>query len=282
MPPPSTRRRSTVPTGTNRTTSGTAQQLQQSKGLRVLARTGYAVSGLLHIMIGIIAIRIATGSGGGQASETGALQEIAGTTGGEFVLWFAVVAFVALGLWQILEAIAGTSGNVKDRKAYRAKSAGKAVVYLALAVLTFKVVSGSGSGGQQDSLTASLLANGAGRVLVGAVGVGIVVAGAYHVVKGWKKRFLQDLEGNAGGQVGHAVVVLGKVGYIAKGIALGVLGALVVAAAVTADPAKASGLDAALRTIGEQPFGAFLLAATGIGFAAYGVYSFARARYARM
>ncbi|WP_321575426.1 DUF1206 domain-containing protein [Oerskovia douganii] len=271
-----------MPTGTNRTTSGTAQQLQQSKGLRVLARTGYAVSGLLHIMIGIIAVRIATGSGGGQASETGALQEIAGTTGGGFVLWFAVVAFAALGIWQVLEAVAGTNGAANDRTAYRAKAAGKAALYLALGVLTLQIVTGSSSGGQKDSLTASLLANGAGRALVAAVGVGIVVAGVYHVVKGWKKRFLKDLEGNARGQVGHAVVVLGRVGYIAKGIALGVLGALVVTAAVTADPAKASGLDAALRTIGEQPFGAFLLTATGIGFAAYGVYSFARARYARM
>lgn len=269
-------------TGSNRTTSGTAQKLQQSTGLRVLARAGYAVSGLLHIMIGIIAVRIAIGAGGGEADQTGALQEIAGTTGGAFVLWFAVVAFVALGLWQILEAVAGTTGDAKDQTAFRAKSVGKAVVYLALGVLTFQVVSGSSNEGQQDSLTASLLANGAGRVLVGAVGLGIVGAGVYHVVKGWKKKFLRDLEGNAGGHVGHAVVILGRVGYVAKGIALGVLGALVVTAAVTADPEKASGLDVALRTIGAQPFGAFLLTATGVGFAAYGVYSFARARYARM
>jgi len=271
-----------VATAINRTTSGTAQRLQQSKGLRVLARTGYAVSGLLHIMIGIIAVRIATGSGEGQASETGALQELAGTSAGEFVLWFGVVAFVALGLWQVLEAIAGTSGDAKSRKAYRAKAAGKAVVYLALAALTFQIVSGSGGGGKQESVTASLLASGGGRALVGAVGVGVLVVAGYHVYKGWKKRFLRDLEGNAGGQVGHAVVVLGQVGYIAKGIALGVLGALLLVAAATADPAKASGLDAALRTIGDQPFGAVLLTATGIGFAAYGVYSFARARYARM
>ncbi|MET4223753.1 DUF1206 domain-containing protein [Oerskovia enterophila] len=269
-------------TGSNRATSGTAQRLQQSKGLRVLARAGYAVSGLLHIMIGVIAVRIATGSGGGEADQTGALQEVASTTGGAFVLWFAVVAFAALGVWQVLEAVAGTSGDAKDQAAFRAKSVGKAVIYLALGVLTFQVVSGSGSGGGQDSLTASLLANGAGRVLVGVVGLGIAAAGVYHVVKGWKKGFLRDLEGNAKGQVGHAVVVLGRVGYIAKGIALAVLGGLVVTAAATADPEKASGLDAALRTIGAQPFGAFLLTATGIGFAAYGVYSFARARYARM
>lgn len=65
------------------------------------------------------------------------------------MLWFAVVAFVALGLWQILEAVAGTSGDAKDRSTFRAKSAGKAVVYLALGALTFQVVSGSGGGGSR-------------------------------------------------------------------------------------------------------------------------------------
>ena len=58
------------------------------------------------------------------------------------------------------------------------------------------------------------------------------------------------------------MVIAGRVGYVAKGVALAILGGLVIAAVVTADPEKAGGLDAALRTVGEQPFGQVLLVLT--------------------
>lgn len=59
-------------------------------------------------------------------------------------------------------------------------------------------------------------------------------------------------------------------------------GALFVAAALTHDPEKAGGLDAALRALAELPFGAVILWTVGAGLALYGLYCFARARYARM
>ena len=104
----------------------------------------------------------------------------------------------------------------------------------------------------------------------------------YHVVKGVRKKFLQDLAGTGGRAVAPVVVRLGQTGYVAKGIALGVVGGLVVAAAVTTDPERAGGLDEALRTLRDQPFGPALLLVTALGIAAYGGYSFARARFARL
>ena len=44
----------------------------------------------------------------------------------------------------------------------------------------------------------------------------------------------------------------------------------------------ASGLDGALHTLRDQPLGPVLLTAVAVGLAAYGVYSFARARYAKV
>jgi hypothetical protein len=78
------------------------------------------------------------------------------------------------------------------------------------------------------------------------------------------------------------VVRLGQVGYVAKGIALGVVGGLIVAAAVTTDASRAGGLDEALRAMRDQPFGTALLLVVGLGIAAFGLYSFARARFARL
>jgi type IV secretory pathway VirB2 component (pilin) len=81
------------------------------------------------------------------------------------------------------------------------------------------------------------------------------------------------------GDTGTAYRWVGKVGYIAKGIAFMVIGGLFVAAGVTHDPQKSGGLDDALRTVVQQPFGPFLLILIAVGIACYGFFCFARARH---
>jgi len=63
---------------------------------------------------------------------------------------------------------------------------------------------------------------------------------------------------------------------------LGGAGLLLVIATLTADPAKGAGLDAAVKSLGEGPFGKILLIAAAVGFAAYGAYCFVLARFSRM
>jgi hypothetical protein len=75
---------------------------------------------------------------------------------------------------------------------------------------------------------------------------------------------------------------LGIVGYVAKGIAYGVAGVLLVTAARTYDPAKARGLDAALRTLAAQPYGQLLLAIIAAGLAAFGVFCLLQMRYRKV
>jgi hypothetical protein len=50
-------------------------------------------------------------------------------------------------------------------------------------------------------------------------------------------------------------------------------------AAIAYDPDKASGLDGALRTVLDVPFGKILLTLVAIGLVAFGVFCFFRARY---
>lgn len=237
------------------------------------------MNGVMHLLIGWIAIRIALGTGGGEASNSGALAQIAEAPGGQAMLWAGAVAFVALGLWQVIELLLGS-----DEMTDRAKAAAKAVVYLALGVTTARFASGGGGSDSQTAsgTTAGLLGSGPGKVAVTVAGLVLIGGGVYHVYKGATKKFVEDLERTGGGNVGRAIVIAGQLGYIAKGVALTILGGLVVAAVVTADPEKAGGLDAALRTVGEQPFGQVLLVLTGAGIALYGVYSIGKARYGRM
>ena len=260
-------------------TSGTANA---QRSWELAARAGYAVSGVLHVLIGVLALRVAFGSGGEQADQSGALSTIASTPFGAVVLWFSVVAFVALGAWQVAKAIHGGFGSGGSGE--RAKAAGRAAVYLALAftALTFARGGGSDASAQTSDMTAKLMSAPFGRVLVGAVGLAIIGVGIYHVIKGWKKKFLQDLHRLPSGSAGPVARRLGVLGYVTKGVALGIVGVLFVTAAVTADPSKSTGLDGALHTLRDQPAGMFLLVIVALGFIAYGAYSFVRARYGRI
>lgn len=261
--------------------SAVADSASAGVAVRVLARGGYAASGVLHLLIGWLAVQLALGEPTGQADGTGALSLLAQMPGGQVLLWAVAVGFAALALWQLATAFVGVP-NTGRQAAGRAKSLAKGVLYGALAVSGVRAAQGAGGGGSsEESLTAMALGLPGGPVLVGAAGLAIVGVGAYHVVKGVRKKFLRDLAGTGGRAIRPVVVRLGQAGYVAKGIALAVVGGLVVAAAATSDPSRAGGLDEALHTVRDQPYGTVLLLVVGLGIAAYGAYSFVRARFAR-
>jgi len=259
-----------------------ARRTKNSTAVQVLARGGYVASGVLHVLVAWLAAQLALGRPEGQADESGAFRTLAQMPGGDLVLWAVAVGFAALAVWQLLTAVVGVP-NAEHQAGARAKSAAKGVLYVALAVTGVRYAQGTaGGGGSEESLTAGVLSMPGGPWLVGAGGLAIVAVGVYHVLKGARKKFLQDLAGTGGRSVRPVVVRLGQAGYVAKGIALGVVGGLVVAAAVTTDSSQAGGLDEALRAVRDQPYGSVLLLVIALGIGAFGGYSFARARFARL
>lgn len=243
------------------------------------ARVGYAVLGVLHLVIAYLAVKIAWGigsSGSQSADQSGALSTVAGSTTGPFLLWVAVVGFALLGLWNLTEG-AISHGEVTDRL----KLAAKGVMYLFFAWTAFKVVAlGTEGSSEKDTedATQALMGSPAGQVLVGALGLVVLGIAGYHVYKGWKKKFLGDLTEHPG----DWAVQAGRAGYVAKGVALVVVGVFFLVAAVQHDADKAQGLDGALKSLKDMAGGPVVLTVVALGIAAYGVYSFARARYARL
>lgn len=246
------------------------------------ARLGFAVSGLIHLLIAWIALKIAwglgSGSGGsGSADKSGALEAVAGGTTGPLLLWLAVIGFALLALWELTEAVVGRHGTGAFD---RAKAAGKTVMYAFFAWSAHTVNRGAGTSDEKktDEATAGLLSSPGGRVLVGLVALAVLAAAGYHAWKGWTKQFLDDLGRHPGG----VAVTLGRAGYLAKAVALGVAGLLFGSAAVSARASDAGGLDAALRELRDQPFGPYLLTVVALGIGAYGCYSLVKARHAKL
>lgn len=268
---------------THHSAESTARAAQDSKIFRILARIGYVVLGILHILIGFIAISIATGGGGEDADQGGAMQQIQQNPGGVFLLWLIVLGLVALAIWQIAEAVVERDPDTKKKWGHRVKFIGTAVAYVAIAgtALVYALGGQSQSSDSSQSLSARLLAAPAGVFLLVLVGLVVTAVGVAFVVRGITRAFEKHLDLPAG-TARKGIVAFGVAGYIAKGIAVAVAGILFIVAALTHDPETAGGLDAALRTLAGLPFGPFILWAVGLGLALYGLFCFARARYARM
>jgi hypothetical protein len=108
------------------------------------------------------------------------------------------------------------------------------------------------------------------------------VAGIVKIVQGYQKKFLEDMSTPTDRHARQTLEHTGQVGSVAKGVTIGLIGVLVVIAAVRFRPDEAAGLDVALKTLAAQPFGPYLLTIVAIGLAAYGVFSFFDARYHRV
>jgi hypothetical protein len=250
------------------------------------ARLGLGARGVLYLVIGILAFRVAIGHSEDQASQNGALQEIASQPGGKVLVWIIAIGLIGYSLWRLLSAALGPVADpVATDAKQRVKALAEGLGYGAVAIIAVKVAAGSGSsssgGGQQK--TAMVLSWPGGQFLVGLVGVIILGVGAFFVYDGWKADFTKELKlGGMSPAARKGVIALGRFGRIAQGVVFGIIGVLVIVAAVQYDPDKARGLDGALKTLVTQPYGPWLLGIVALGFIAYGLYGLAEARLRRV
>src|SRR5215207_7137472 len=104
------------------------------RAVELLGRLGLIGYGLVHVLIGAIALHVAV-SGAGQPDQQGALTSLIGHLVGLVVIVVVVVGLVAFALWQGLAAATGfrwTSGGVRFRK--RVGAGAKTIAVLAVAV----------------------------------------------------------------------------------------------------------------------------------------------------
>lgn len=262
------------------------EQARRSDTMRTAARIGLIAYGLVHLLVAWIALQVAWGDGG-EASHEGALHELAKQPFGQALLWVSAFGLGALAAWQVMTAIWGHRSvfDDKHRTAKRLSALGRAIIYAVIGLSAARTASGS-SGKREDAkgegLTAELLSGPAGRTLVAAIGIAILAVATRHVHRGFSDGFTHDLQPQAtSGATRSPVLVVGRIGYVGKGTAVGVIGVLFGWAALSYDPEKAGGLDDALKTIRDQEYGPYLLTFVAFGLAAFGLFCFAWARYVR-
>lgn len=264
----------------------TAVQASRSRTLELLTRIGFIAYGLTHLVVAWLAWQIATGDAAPTGDQSGALKTLTGQPAGRLVVIATCVGLSAMALWQLLEAAVGhRTEHGRHRTVERLASAARTAFYAYLSVTAYKVVKGGepSSADTQQSTTAELMSSGGGRTLVWLAGLAVVGAGLVLVYYGLTRRFEKHLRvTEMSGRARGVARWLGVAGYLAKGLAYGTAGTLIIIAAQTFDPSKARGLDAALRAFAAQPYGTVLLSCVGAGIASFAAFCFVQARYRKI
>lgn len=265
-----------------------AKQAANSTALEGLARAGMVAQGVLYILVGLLALRIALGDSGGKAADQGgALRELAAQPFGRLLVWAVGLGLAGLALWRLTEALFGAAEKGGHKSHKRLLSAGRFVLYgvLAFSVISYAVRSrGSGSSdAKSEDITARALSVPAGELLVGGVGLAIAAVGASGAVQAMRRKYhdqmrMRDIPRRSR----KWVDVLGVGGGVCRGAVLVVLGAFAMEAAWSSDAHEAKGMDDALRTFAQTPAGPWLLVAIALGVTLFGLFSFALARWRRV
>jgi hypothetical protein len=263
------------------------EDASNSRALVIAARAGFAVSGLLHLLVGFVAIQLALGKAGKAepADQAGAVAQLAAQPQGLLMLWAGFAACVALALWQTSNAVFDYGQlEAKKKVARKLAAAGKAVVFAVIALTFAASASGNSktSGKTTSDFTVSIIKAPGGAFLLIIIGAAIAVAGIVFVVLGVKGSFKKDLRLPSSGTARSVVTGLGVVGYIAEGVALFLVGLLFIISTVNANPQESTGLDGGLKALREQPYGVYMLTAVGAGLICYGLYLMVKAKFARM
>jgi hypothetical protein len=245
-------------------------------------RGGLLGYGVLHLLVAWVAVRLVLTPQQGRVTGQGALAQLAGETSGRLTLAVMAVGFAALVVWQLIAAAVGfheRDGRLRGFERFAALC--RAAVWGYLAVTTTELAfEGGSSGGSPSATTAAVMSWPAGSWLVAAVGVVVAAVGIGLGVFGWRVGFLDQLDHHARSRGRRVpIVVLGRVGYVTKGIALVVIGVLLVWAAWTHDPHKSGGLDRALYELLGGGLGKAAIIVIATGLACFGLFLLARARH---
>jgi len=263
------------------------QKAQSGRGwYAVLARVGLVAKGLSFGLVGVLAIKLAVGSGGEATSREGALAQLAHHTFGKAVLVALALGFAAYAIWRFVQAFAEEAdGDDGAAKVWgkRAGYVGRGLIYAALTFSTVKILAGAGSGGSQTQRahksTAMVLGWPGGRELVGAAAVVIVAVGLWNLYRGLSRKFedkwrvgsLSPVWRRWGARAGVA-------GHVARCVVFGLIGIFLAKAAWDYNPKDAIGIDGALQKLAHASYGPYLLGVTAVGLVAYGVYCLVDAR----
>lgn len=260
------------------------------------ARIGIAAKGIVYVLVGILAALTVFGSGssGSNGGKQGALQAVLEQPFGKILLGTVILGLLGYVVWRMIQVFADPDGNGTDTKGITKRTGFfiSGLIYLFFAFsgvrLLFSGMGSGSSGGGDDGgsgrqlLVAKVLEQPFGQWLV-AIGAALVIGkGIFQLYKAISGKFKSAIKEDEMSHKEKATFMrAGRIGYMARGVVMGILGYFLIQAALQSDASEAQGTQGALDFLSFTG-GPYLMAAVALGLACYGVFMFVKAKYRYM
>lgn len=251
-----------------------------------LARVGYASKGLVYVVVGVLAAMTALGSGGRTTDGRGAMSMILQQPFGRAIIAVSIAGLLGYAVWRFIAAWRDTEhrGNSFKGIALRIGQVGSGVIGIGLAMQAWRVLDGNiGESEAAREWITRLFAAPAGRWLVGLTGLGVIANALFQFKKASasdinKHLHLYRIDDDWHGWISK----MSRFGLAARGVVFLVIGWFVVVAALRFSGRPVKGIDGALDTLADQPYGLAVLGVISFGLIAYGCMQLVNARWRRV
>ncbi|WP_375503511.1 DUF1206 domain-containing protein [uncultured Jatrophihabitans sp.] len=265
-----------------------AQHAKDTPWARTAARIGLGSRALVYGLLAVLVVQIAVrgrSAAGRDTDQSSSLQVLGRSAVGVVVLIALAIAVVCYSLWRGSEAWLGTADPDQSRLS-RVQAAVEGVAYLPFGYAALSVAFGDDRSAQQGrryrGLSAQVLGGVPGQVVVGVIGAVVICLGGFFLVQGVRRTFMGHFDFDDMPRWGQRLTTWsGSIGGLGRGAVFVLAGVLVIDAAITAEPRKAGGIDAALDVLARQPYGSLLLLLAAAGFASFAVFALCEAVWRR-
>lgn len=264
----------------------------QDKNVMKFARFGMFAKGTVYVILGVLTAMAAFNVGGGQTTgKSGALEFVYNQPFGKFLLALVAIGLLGYVVWRWIQAFkdpeADASEDGKKRGIKRISYFISGLVYGFIAFEAGRMVftggssGGSGGSSQKQSLVAQILEMPAGQWIIGLIAVIFFGKAIYQFWKSFSGEFDKKIQDSSelDQRVKSLLHKAGFVGYLARGVVVGIIGYFFLQAALQSDSGEVEGTKGAFQFISSMTAGPWLLGIVAIGLACYGVFMFVKARY---
>ena len=249
-----------------------------------IARIGYAGRGMFFLLLGIFSALAALGMGWQPVGTTGALRSMLGSPVGWIFVIVQAIGLFCFATFRSIEAIFDIHnyGNDWGGTLRRAGLGISGVFYICFGAIAASVIMGWGVDRTSDESardwTGWLMSLPAGVWIVGIIGAFVIATGVGLTVGGVRAAFQRRVEFES--EERPYIVMLGRIGFIARSVILMLIGSFLIYSAITVDPNQAQGFAGALRTIEHQTYGSVLLGFMATGLLCFGAFGISEAIFA--